>query len=419
MVCIVGVVALFTPSLLSRMRADKNFEEEFQRQAKLARAEGIPLSASEIAAHIPVIPDTENAAPYYRQLVGLKFDSNRSVALSWQVNFRSSRPDIQSAEKFLASNTSILEPVERATLLPHCNFNRDWNEGYAILNREYAPIKSAAKMLLLRGAVAAAKNNSQLAILELRRTLQMSRHLSEEPSEISCLMGRAIRNLALTQLCYWAYRYRHVPEYPQELRSEIVRWSEPSFRWMHLTDATFDLQMLDWSKTPQGRKMIGIREDQIPAGAEAMLLLQSEAEGRLRVLEGERLCWKSYGAPKSEMDKLFDEGRGKIARGVLSFPAAQILTQFPDTPPSHIWGSTDKMTYQIVLQALETSQIPHRMDTSRFVSPLDNKPVRYKFDGKQMTIDFGKVADDDDRGRIFRLPPKEPSQSNSWNRRKI
>lgn len=408
---LLGVVVAVGGGLLvyRKVGADQD-EAAFQEQMRLARAEGIPTTAAEYAATMPPAKPEENAAPLYRQMQSLLHVRGDSSRLEADLQFRPSPAHLKAAQAYLDQLKPALELADRAAALPRCWFDRDWKEGMAVLMPEFATMKGAAKLIALRASIAAQSGDSKSALKDAARIFQLARQARDEHTAIAHLVSEAIEAIGLRELATWSFLYGHPStlvadgvslhrtaewflaqkEYAAALAKAAEAMPPPNLRQEHSDDLFGMLSLIDLSSTPEGRKKLGLREEDIGAGQKLIPVLLSQPKARIQIVRGERAYWAALAAPEKDQASLMEDANLQIQKGLFAFPVAwQIYNLLSDGDPlaerRQTW-ETRRQQYLALARALTPDAIPKTIKTADLLSPFDGKPLTYKFDGKQIVI---------------------------------
>lgn len=389
-----GFAVLFTIPIAVTAYHARQEEDAYREQLRLARAEGIPVTAAEYAAHIPRVPDSLNAAPFYRQL---KSDVRGASHLGELCELAACRPTpetIDAAMAALAGHKRGVELAEQASSRPHCWFDRQW-EGIATLFPEFADMKSGARLLGLRGSLAAFKGDPAKAVADVKRMLAIARHAGEEPHAIARLVREGIWIAAMRHLGAWALTHPEVPAYKTALAEAIASFPKPNIREEHLDEAFSVIWLVENAETKAGQEKLGLRPDDLPRGAEAIFpILLSQSKSRVKILRALRDCWAAYGLPPQERKAPLQAARRSLYEGLLAFPtAAKVYAMLADPDPDNGRDSTREADWEArrllwtgLSRALAGKTVARSIDTHDLLSPFDGKPIAYAYDGHQITI---------------------------------
>lgn len=408
---ILVVVAVSGGGLLVYRKVSASQDEAaFQEQIRLARAEGIPTTAAEFAATMPPAKPEENAAPLYRQMQSLPRTKGDASQLEMDLLFRPSPAHLKAAQDYLDQVKERLELVDRAAALPRCWFDRNWADGMAVLMPEFATMKSAAKLIALRGSIAAQRGDSKSALKDAARIFQLARQAREEHTAIAHLVSEAIEAIGMRELATWSFVFGHPStlvaqgaslhqtaewflaqkEYAAALTKAVEAMPPPDLRQEHSDDLFGMLSLIDLSSTPEGRKKLGLREEDIGAGQKVIPMLLSQSKARIQIVRGERAYWAALAAPEKDQASLMEDANLEIQKGLFAFPVAwQVYNALSGGDPlaerRQTW-ETRRRQYTALARALTTVTIPKAIKTADLLSPYDGKPLTYKFDGKQIVI---------------------------------
>jgi hypothetical protein len=239
----------------------------------------------------------------------------------------------------------------------------------------------------------------------------MSQHLKEDPLQISQMLSRGIYVATLNQLACWSFAYRDQPAYLKELKAALKGLSLPDLKAEHRLDLIDALSAIDLCSSEEGQKKLGLRKEDISKGENLIPLLQPQAVGRIKVVQGMREYWAALGGPLTGMDARASKAEFHFYQGLISFPtAANVYETFKDSGRGVTYDLnqviTRKVAYQALLRALSSKKIPKTIKTNDLLGPWDGKPIRYKSDGKKIEI---TVSADKGNGGSFVLsiPPKK------------
>ncbi|MEZ0327373.1 MAG: hypothetical protein ACAH95_15860 [Fimbriimonas sp.] len=384
---------------------------ELQEQLRLAQTEGIPLNGSEYAAMIKPAELLENAAPLYQRLKTMRPKGNIWKADVALLNAPSAA-NVKVAKQVLADNLTTLKTVERAADLRRCWFNRNWDPGAAVLLPEYADMKGAAKLLSLRGSVAANEGRVEDAIADAKRVISIAKHSGEEGHSISRLVAESIYAVGMTDLATWAHQHRETPAYRHALASLLDSIPKPDLRSEHASDLFMLLTMIDFLKTERGRRDVGLQESDISKAEAFMPLLVDQNRAKAEIVRAARLHWTEVAKPVPDRAVLA-ECRSKTEVALRAFPtAANLYSMLFDGGPglsflrTEGWASR-RLAYTAVLRALDGEVVPKKIKTADLRSPYDSKPLSYRFDGKRMSFLVSGWSDSSGPVKLLIPPDKE------------
>ncbi|HTQ08588.1 MAG TPA: hypothetical protein VMI31_00810 [Fimbriimonadaceae bacterium] len=394
------VVAALVEFIVTKIHANQD-AAALAEQLRLARAEGLPTTGQEFAASIQTAAPAENAGPLYKGLQAMFRTAEETptgkldpVQLQLDVLFHPSPKSLTRARTFLADRKKILDAVDRATALPKCWFDRDWSIGPAAVPfTEFAFMKGAAKLLALRASLAAAENRPADALADFARLRVLARHAACEPTIISIMVGRAIDAIALQALAECALACPSERRgFDDALSSQVGSLAAPNLKDEHREDLVDMLSLIDLCATPEGRKKVGIREEDIGAAARIFPMLLSQPKARIEIVKEERVIWDALDLPPKQASPIIRGATQRRDMALLAFPvAAQIYDMLGSgeepTPLDRLnaWQA-EKERYTAVAKALSGPAIPRSIRTSDLSSPYDGKALSYRFDGRQIVV---------------------------------
>ena len=181
-----------------------------QTELRLAKADGLPLSAEDVRKS-RVVPTTENAAPLLRTAFTERQSSDQTVegkAIGKFVGRNSSLPEltaeqIAQVEPWIRKQGHLFELLGRAVSRPSLDFDRKWELGPALLLPEFADEKACLTHLLLKAKVEMSHGNTAAAMDTLEVGSKLSRLVGQEPLIIGALVQVAMRSSiceALTEI---------------------------------------------------------------------------------------------------------------------------------------------------------------------------------------------------------------------------
>ena len=374
-------------------------EAALLEQLRLARQEGIPTSAAEFAARIKPVPPEQNAARFYRELVKLRDELPKDPINYCPIRDASLAKD----KRFVASIGKLYNIIDDATKRPHCWFDRDWSQGYAVLFPEYAYMKNAARLLMIRGSVEASEGNSQAAVKVVNELFAMGRHLDEDPAAIAYLVHIAVIQIAAQTVSTWSMEHRNEPAYRKLLQQMIEELPRPDLRRLYSAELYSMLLAIDMLSTPGGRRKFGLKDDDGPSLAQQVFLkMASEGKGKADLVKAYREAWAAFPKPMAQRDPLLQKADADLDQALMAYPYAYSVIRALsggdepwDTDLEAVW-ITDRQRDIALERAISQNPIPHKIKTSDLLSPYDGKPLAYSFDGKQISITTSPEPSDDE-----------------------
>ncbi len=409
------VLAIGIPVAVTKYHAWQD-EAAYQEQLRLARQEGLPTNAAEYAAIIRPAEPAENAALIYRRLAGTMRGYPDFSKLDLALTFHATPQTRSEAKQALVKYKSALDLADQAVVLPRCWFDRNWAMGAAVLFHEFADMKAVAKLLALRGSVAANEGRSEDAIAEAKRIFTISKHLREEPHEIARLVSESVSVIAKRSLAGWAYTHRDQPEYRLALVKSMDELPKPSLKEEHRNLLVDALSMIELCSTREGREELGLKEDDLPHGAEMIFpLLLSQSKARAEIVRAARASWAALELPPSKRKEAFETATHDLYTAMLAFPTALSIYEqlssgnlFSRTVNRELNWEAGRQQYLALARALEGPKPPASIKTNDLLSPFDGKPISYKFDGKQIVLSvsgYMRYSPDGPTPVVLKVPP--------------
>ena len=185
---VVGLAAAFVIAKAVSFGTLLFIDNAVAAQAPYMRLEAGQLMQANIP---PVVPDSQNAAPLYRQaFAALDADPTATADIS-----------SPAVTDLLARHAATLDLIRRAADRDTCRFQRDWTRpSFGMLLPEMQSLRTAARLLVLDARRQAADGNAADALHDVARIGQIGRHSASEPLLISNLVGLAIDAMALETL---------------------------------------------------------------------------------------------------------------------------------------------------------------------------------------------------------------------------
>lgn len=196
---VVGLAGLFVIAKLVVLGILLILDNAVAAQAPYLRLE----AASLMETHLPpVVTDTENAAPLYREAF-LLLDTDPTTRENDSPLGKPMAADLDAPAtvELLRRHAPTLDLLRQAADRDVCRFTRDWSRpAVDMLLPEIQSIRNAARLLSLAARREAADGDAAAALRDVARLGRMSRHAASEPILISGLVGLAIDAVALDTL---------------------------------------------------------------------------------------------------------------------------------------------------------------------------------------------------------------------------
>lgn len=387
-----AVILMATPALLIVGR-NISAKREFARQLELARKEGLPTTPAEYAAHVPTAGPSENAGPLYRKLKGALQFPEVVDYLSAHIAYKPTPALVQDAQDIIDARKAPLGTVEQAVKLPKCWFERDWNLGAAVLMPEYADMKAAARLLVLRGTLAVHRGDTAAALADIDRILKMADHQRSEPNAIAILVAEALDDIAIKALASWGDNHRDQPVYRKKILEIVERMDKPDVRRENLGELMNVLSIIDLCATEEGRLALGLKEDDISQADRFTPLLVSPVGARAKVVEAIRLRWEALALPPGTRRAKVEKARQDLSGAMLAYGTAGRIygmlgsgeeTEFLNNRETE-WEAR-RVLYRGLARYIEAPTRSRTMRTSDLLSPFDQAPLSMSFDGEKMVF---------------------------------
>ncbi len=367
-------------------------ETALNKELSLARAEGLPTTWQEYAATIkPAKPD-ENAAGLYRQFGKLKVKlTDETTKLDATLMLRPSQTVRESVRKVLDQNKPALDLADQAARLPRCWFNRDWTKGFAVLFPELAQMKAASKLELMRADLAASEGRPEDAIRDLNRARQIGQHASEEGNMIDVLVDVGIWGNCIHHLAIWQIQNPRVAAY-RRLSAELIKaFPKVDMKVMNRDKLLMMKDLIESSQTKKGLEELGVKPENTSKLEPYAKLLINQPRAKVQVIKAARKSWESYSLSGSERTTQNESANEELLQGMAAFPTAASVYEalVQDDGKADVLDlalEAQRRCYVALLRAISLEKVPKELRTDDLLSPIDQKPIDYKFDGKQIVI---------------------------------
>ena len=196
---IVGLAAAFVMAKAVSFGTLLIIDNAVAAQAPYMRLEAGQLMQANIP---PVVPDSQNAAPLYRQAFAA-LDADPAIKSDESPLTKATTIDLANpaVTDLLARHAATLDLIRRAADRDTCRFQRDWTRpSFDMLLPEMQSLRTAARLLVLDARREAADGNAADALHDVARIQRIGRHSASEPLLISSLVGLAIDAMALETL---------------------------------------------------------------------------------------------------------------------------------------------------------------------------------------------------------------------------
>jgi hypothetical protein len=193
---VVGLAAAFVIAKAVSFGTLLIIDNAVAAQAPYLRLEAGQLMQANI---LPVVPDSQNAAPLYRQAFAA-LDADAALTSDESPLTKATTIDVANpaVTDLLARHAATLDLIRRAADRDTCRFQRDWTRpSIDMLLPEMQSLRTAARLLVLDAHREAADGNAADALHDVARIQRIGRHSASEPLLISNLVGLAIDAMAL------------------------------------------------------------------------------------------------------------------------------------------------------------------------------------------------------------------------------
>jgi hypothetical protein len=193
---VVGLAAAFVMAKAVSFGTLLFIDNAVAAQAPYLRLEAGQLMQANIP---PVVPDSQNSAPLYRQAFAA-LDADPALQSDESPLTKATTIDVANpaVTETLARHAATLDLIRRAADRDTCRFQRDWTRpSIDMLLPEMQSLRTAARLLVLDARREAADGNAADALHDVARIQRIGRHASNEPLLISNLVGLAIDTMAL------------------------------------------------------------------------------------------------------------------------------------------------------------------------------------------------------------------------------
>lgn len=196
---VIGLAGLFVIGTMVVVGILLILDNAVAAQAPYLRLEAAALMETHLP---PAVPDTENAAPLYREAFA-RLDTDAAAQAADGPLVRGAAADVtaEATRDLLERHAATLELLRTAADRDTCRFDRDWTRpSFDMILPELQSIRSAARLLAVAAVHEAAGGDVPAALRDVARIARLGRHASSEPILISGLVGLAVDAVALEAL---------------------------------------------------------------------------------------------------------------------------------------------------------------------------------------------------------------------------
>lgn len=390
-----AVLALAMVSL-NAVRADQG-RAELNEQLRLARTEGLPTTWEEFAATLPRPAPDQNAAPIYQQLHEFYARKGhagpKATTLAQDAIFGEAVWNQSEGAAFVESFAHVMKLADEANRFP--DYRPDRRPSVFLLDRCALDMRDLGRLYSLRGSVAARKGDPVRAIADAHRVFRVARHMGQIPEMLARMLGQTTYRQGVLDLAYWAFTHPDRPEYAVELHRAVANFPDLDLRMDFAGDLLACLDLFDTSMTPRGRQSLGLKDTSVSPMEILLRATTSENKAKAKIVKAEREFWAALPNGTPNQSAKIAAARSHLADALAAYPTASqvILMLLPNANNRlETWPQT-KLELTALDRAFSGGRIQRTIRTNDLISPFDGKPLRYHYDGKQMTISLGGAQD--------------------------
>jgi len=387
-----------------------------------ARREGIPLTPGDLRRSPPVL-NSQNAAPLYRRITAALNEKAMSADVKALDPLRQpgrTDKDRTTARLVLARRKPLLDLAERAAALPHCDFQRPYEQGTAMEFPEYSALRHMARLLAARATLESDAGQPEEAFATIATGARIAAHAGEDTTLITMLVQIAIRAF-MDRVYHTVLRAHH--DQPGVVAS--AERAERAFgRKTDLLHAlggevvlgTVTCEQMRTGTLPRSEE----DEEGLPPKAPAwivngweanMLSLWRDVFTKLRAAGDDPMA-------QYRVMKATEEHLDNRARQVVNVLAAILFPAFDNAALKIVQEDTQrqlrKAAVALVAYRQKTGRYPERLDQLPAPSapdPFTGKPFVYRRTGDGFLLYSVGTNFKDDGGRAKRTKPGSPDDT--------
>ncbi len=272
-------------------------------------------------------------------------------------------------------------------------------------------MKGAARLVSLRGSIAAVEGRTKDALADAERVLTIARHSGEEGHAISRMVAESITTIAMNDLATWASMHREEPAYRMALSEALKTLPQPDLRREHASDLFMLLSVIELLKSERGRTDLGLKQDDTSPYEPYMPFLVNQTAAKSEIVQAARLHWAEIAKPSPDTAVLRVAAR-KRDQALQAFPTVAdlygIFNSSGGASLRHESWVARRQVYTAALRALEGKAPPKAIKTDDLLSPFDGTPLTYKFDGKKISL-AASGWQDGHNAHVVTIPPPKPN----------
>jgi len=390
----IGCGSLFIAAVFATMayraardRSDAIRERtDLASQLRLARADGLPTSIDELTPSLPSPRDDENAALIYRQIQSSSGTSAKVAEAERELLFQPSATHTRQADELLMKNRDTLNLVDRASALPRCAIDNKLGLG-VMPAQEYSAMETTARLLALRGSLAAAEGRSSDALHDSREIFAVSRQARGEGFWFPIITSDFVYSFGLYQLALWSYLYPETTGYRRALEMAANDWPKARIKAINRDQCADLLYAIDHA----GLKDAEEAKLRSPSWASIFgTKLPNPVRAKGEVIAAERMIWACLNGRWEERLLKVGEAKDAIKLALAAFPKtseiAEIFVRNKDRFLYDYFSDVQRIQFIALARALKKRPFPKNFTFEDLKSPFDGKPVTCRFDGKRLMI---------------------------------
>ena len=384
------------------------------------RAIGRPVSIADFGQ--PPIPDEDNAALVYREaftsfveLSPEDTETLRAFADDWDTV---DQAGLKALHTLVDENSEALALIEKASLMPSCYFETNWQDGVAVLLPHLGEMQKASRILIARVRLRAMAGDLDGAVADTRTSLRLGSSLHRQPMLITGLVALVLESRSVESIQNLCDRHELDLDALRTLAEDLRIASEK-------TDAAYVLGtervlLLDTIHKIRSGELSLTGLTRAPGGKTGLKQLVTRwridfDEEELTFIrftrQKEDLLSKPFFEVADRLEALDDELEKQITSNklVLTGLLAPALTRFAvEFARRQARIEITRMGLAALAWRGEHGTWPN-LPPLKLVDPFDGKPLRYRVEGDTLTIwsiDHDQIDDGgakpDPAGRKFK-----------------
>jgi hypothetical protein len=388
--CLGGVILLSSAS--SNAKKSDSFELAEARRA------GMPLEVADILQ--PIVPAKKNAAEIYRKagdLLENRFDAEQKL-VSTALAKNASEKDLHEGDSALAMMKPVMDLVGQLDSRPTCDFERDWNQGPALLFPEFADMKALTKDLCFRADRLDLNGDTGGSLRSMNYAFRVAHDAGTDPCLISMLVQVACHLIIdreyerlidrhshdrkyLTEVASTIQKHDRLPDPRKHLGGEIVlnRIS------VHMLSGTQDFDLYATDNGKNAKNSGGIQKSILRSG-----LVQSSLDAKL--VSAWRMAWIRFPSDSQDWQAFEDAMKFMSAKvdqdqslsNIFNRILMPVFAQAVDTVGN--LQAHDRLlltSIDLLKLRIDKGELPQTLPNnlgSVVLDPFDGNPLRYKLE---------------------------------------